>query len=141
MWNESDDLLDLDTSPEMMKAAELLENAGDSVVADTLPLKRLEALCATKCFDKIRDPWNMSVPEKNAAMDCVERCEEPMESIGTLLEEERNKILESATDCLERCRENDEACANQCIKHSITPARMDSMMSRIRSRILGYKYS
>ena len=141
MWNDSDDFLDLDASPEMQKASELLEQAGDAVVAETLPLKRLEALCVMKCFDKVRDPWSMSVSDKNTAMACVEKCEEPMESIGALLEDERNKILEATTDCLERCRENDEACANQCIKQSITPERVDSLVGRIRSRILGYKYS
>jgi hypothetical protein len=141
MWNDSDDVLDLDTTPEMKEAAHLLNQAGDEVAEDTLPLKKLEALCSLRCFDKIKDHWSMSAVEKKSVVDCIEKCEEPMESIGEVLENERNRLLEVTTDCLERCRDNDEICANKCITQSISNATIQSMLARVRARIVGYKYS
>ena len=141
MWDSSDDVLDLDTTPEMKRAAELLTQAGETIAMDLLPLKRLEALCSVKCFDKIRDPWGMSSGDKSAVMACTERCEEPLEAIGMLMEDERNKMLDGTTSCLERCRDEDEVCANRCITESISSGNIQSMISRVRARITGYKYS
>ena len=141
MWNDSDDILELDTTPEMKQAAELLNRAGDAVAEDSLPLKKLEALCSLRCFDNIRDHWNMSAVEKSKTLACIEKCEEPMESIGDVIEDERNRMLESTTNCLERCRDDDEICANRCITQSISQSSIDSMISRVRARIIGYKYS
>jgi len=141
MFTDSDDILDLETTPEMKQAAELLEKAGDSVAEDSLPLKKLEALCSLRCFDKIRDHWNMSTTEKHGVLGCIEKCEEPMESIGNVIEDERNKMLESTTNCLERCRDDDEICANRCITQSISQSSVQSMVDRVRARIIGYKYS
>ena len=141
MWGSDEDILGFDTSPEMKKASHLLERAGDMVAEDTLPLKKMEASCAIRCFDKVRDIWNMSTNEKRLIMSCVEKCEEPMEQVGDVLEEERNKMLESTTSCLERCREDDESCANQCISSTLTDVRVNDMISRVRAKILAYKYS
>lgn len=141
MWNDHDDVLDLDTSPEMKQAAGLLSKAGDAVAEDSLPLKKLEALCSLRCFDNIRDHWNMSDSEKSTTLSCIEKCEEPMESIGDVIEGERNRMLESTTNCLERCRDDDEICANRCIKMSISESSINAMISRVRARIIGYKYS
>ena len=141
MWHESDDILDMDSSPEMMQAADLLSKAGDAVAEDTLPLKKLEALCSLRCFDRIRAHWTMSNSEKQTVLSCIEKCEEPMESIGEVIENERNRMLESTTECLERCKEDDEICANRCITQSISHKSVQSMIDRVRARIVGYKYS
>jgi hypothetical protein len=141
MWESGDDILDFETSPEIRRASELLSRAGDQVAEDTLPLKKLEATCALKCFDKVRDLWSMSSSEKRSVMECVEKCEEPMERIADVLEDERNKMLETTTNCLERCREDDEVCAGKCLSSTLTTDRIDSMVERVRAKILAYKYS
>jgi hypothetical protein len=140
MWDDEEDLLELETSPELKAAAKMLEQAGESVASDSLPLKKIEALCNLRCFDRITDPWNMTISEKRTALDCVEKCEEPMDTIGDVIEDERNKMLEATTSCLERCGENDEACANRCITQSFSPARVDQMMQRVRARIMSFRY-
>jgi hypothetical protein len=140
MWDDEDDVLELETTPEMKAAAEMLAKAGEEVAEDTLPLKKMEALCNFKCFDRIKDPWTMGRSEKRAVLDCVEKCEQPMETIGAVIEDERNKMLEATTSCLERCGEEDEACANRCITQSFSPARLDQMMDRVRSRIMSFRY-
>ena len=140
MWNDDDDILELETTPEMRAAAEMLAKAGEAVAEDTLPLKKIEALCNLKCFDNIRDPWNMDQSSKKAVLECVEKCEQPMEAIGAVIEDERNKMLEATTSCLERCGEDDEACANRCITQSFSSTRLDQMMDRVRQRILSFRY-
>jgi len=140
MWDDSDDVLDLDTTPEMRAAADLLSRAGESVAEDTLPLKKAEALCSLKCFDKIDDAWSMHQSQKNDVLGCIEKCEEPMETIGAVIEDERNKMLEMTTTCLERCNDNDEDCANRCITQTISRTRVDQMMDRVRSRIFSFRY-
>ena len=141
MWGDDSDILDLHGSPEMRRASEMLSQAGDALALDTLPLKNKEATCSTKCFEKVRDVWNMSSEEKLNVLGCVEKCEEPLEHIGELLDEERVRIIESTSECLEKCREDDESCANRCVSSSITQERVDSMIDRVRARILSYKYS
>ncbi len=141
MFGSEEDLLGFDTSPEMRRASELLGKAGDTVAEDTLPLKKLEASCALRCFEKVRDIWGMTANEKKFVMECVESCEDPMERVGDVLEEERNKMLESTANCLERCREDDDSCANQCISSTLTDTRVNEMIARVRSKILAYKYS
>lgn len=140
MWEDDDDFLELETSPEMKAAAKMLEEAGETVAGDTLPLKKIEALCNLRCFDRISDPWNMTSSDKRATLDCVEKCEEPMEAIGAVIEDERNKMLEGTTSCLERCGEDDEACANRCITQSFSASRVDQMMDRVRARIRSFRY-
>lgn len=137
---DSEDVLDIDMSPEMRDASELLGKAGEAVATESLPLKRLEAMCSVKCFDKVRDPWSMSSTEASNVLSCIEKCEEPMEKIGYVIEEERNKMLERTTMCLEQCKENDDACANRCVSETISSFRVDEMISRVRSRIQGFRY-
>jgi hypothetical protein len=140
MWDGSDDILDLETTPEMHAAAELLSKAGETVAMETLPLKKAEALCSMKCFNRIDDPWSLSVQEKEEILRCIEKCEEPMEIIGEVIEDERNKMLEMTTSCLERCNDNDESCANRCISQTISAGRINQMMERVRTRISSFRY-
>ena len=141
MWGNDSDILDLHGTPEMKNASDLLSKAGEDLALDTLPLKQMEAACATKCFEKVRDAWNLSLGEKATILECIERCEEPLETVGELLEEERLRMIETTSNCLESCREEDEACANRCISSTITQKSVSSMIDRVRSRILSYKYS
>lgn len=141
MFEAEDDILDYNVSPEMSRASELLAKAGDSVAEDTLPMKKIEANCALRCFESVRDVWSMSMSEKRTVMECVEKCEEPMERIAGVLEEERNRMLDLTSNCLERCREDDEVCASSCISSTLTSERIDAMVARVRAQILGYKYS
>lgn len=137
---DSDDILDIDLSPEMRDASELLSNAGETVALDSLPLKRLEAMCSTKCFDRIRDPWSISSQEASGVLGCIEKCEKPMEAVGEIIEEERNKMLESTTFCMERCREDDDVCANKCIRDTISSMRVNQMLDRVRAKIQSFRY-
>jgi hypothetical protein len=141
MWESTEDFLDIDSSPELREAADLLAKAGDSIAEESLPLKKLEATCALKCFEKIRDIWSMSAPEKLAVVECVERCEEPMEAIGAVLEEERNRMLEATTNCLEKCSDDDDMCANRCISQTLPSTTVVGMVSRVRAKILAFKYA
>lgn len=141
MYPTDEDLLDLNVSPEVSRASELLAQAGETLAEDALPLKKLEATCALRCFESVRDIWNMSSSTKRFVSECVEKCEEPMERVGEVLERERDSMLEATATCLERCPENDEACANRCISTTLSADRMESMISRVRSTIVGYKYS
>ena len=140
MWEDEDDVLDLESSPEMKAAAEMLARVGETVAEDTLPLKQMESLCNLKCFDRIKDVWSMSQSDKRSVLECVEKCEEPLETIGAVIEDERNKMLEATTNCLERCSEDDEACANRCITQSFSQPRLDQLMNRVRSRIMSFRY-
>ena len=140
MWDDTEDVLDLETSPEMQAAAEILSKAGETVAMETLPLKKAEAMCLLKCFDRIRDPWALSTKEKQETLSCIEQCEEPMETIGAVIEDERNKMLEMTTSCLERCNDNDESCANRCISQTISENRVNQMMERVRARIFSFRY-
>lgn len=141
MWGDDSDILDLHSTPELKRATELLSQAGEDLALDTLPLKLKEATCATRCFEKVRDYWNMSLVEKTSVFQCVEKCEEPLESIGEVLEDERARMIEATGECLEKCKEGDESCANRCISSTITEARIASMGERIRAQILSFKYS
>ena len=141
MWESTEEFLDLDTSPELRAASELLSKAGDAIAEESLPLKKLEATCALKCFEKIRDIWSMSAADKSTVMACVERCEEPMDNIGMVLEEERNRMLEGTTNCLEKCGDDDDMCANRCISQTLTSNTIEGMVSRVRAKILAYKYA
>lgn len=137
---DSDDVLDIDLSPEIRDAGELLSQAGETVALDSLPLKRLEAMCSVKCFDRVKDPWSMPSTESSSVLNCIEKCEQPMEAIGEVIEEERNKMLESTTFCMERCKEDDEVCANRCIRDTISSMRVGQMLDRVRSRISAFRY-
>ena len=140
MWGaDSDDILDLEVSPEIKHAASVLEKAGEQIALDSLPLKRLEALCGMKCFRDIQDVWNMSSSKKRDTLACVEQCEAPMEALGEVIESERDKILEGATSCVESCPPNDENCMNRCIGSSLSQPAVNSMLDRVRSSIQGYR--
>jgi hypothetical protein len=141
MFDSDEDMLGLDISTEMRKAMDLLGKAADSVAEDTLPLRKLEASCALRCFEKVRDVWRMSADEKKFVMECVDKCEAPMISVGDLFDDERNSMLKSTSNCLERCKEDDESCANRCISSTLTENRLNEMVTRVRSKILAYKYS
>ena len=141
MFGDSEDFLDLEMSPELKAASNLLSRAADMVAEESLPLKKIESTCALKCFEKIRDVWSMSLSDKSNVMACVERCEEPMDSIATFLEEERNRMLDKTTSCLERCGDDDEICANRCVADTLTSDRIDGMVERVKAKILAFKYT
>ncbi len=141
MFDDNDDVLNLDASPELLAASRMLEKAGMDVAEDILPLKKLEATCALRCFERIKDVWSMTKSDRETVMSCIEKCEEPMEAIGELIEDERSKMLESATRCLEQCGADDENCASACISGSPTQDRINTMLQRVRSRIHNYRYS
>ena len=140
MFGDSEDILGLETTPEMRAASDLLMKSAEAIAGYSLPLKKAESTCALKCFSSIHDHWNMSTAEKTKVMDCIERCEEPMEMVVDMVETERSSLIEAAVTCLERCEENDEACANKCITQCLTIERVDSMVDRVRAKIDSFRF-
>ena len=140
MWEASDDILDLDSTPEMRAASDLLLKAAESIAEYSVPLKKVESACATSCFDGVKDHWNMPRSQLTTVMSCIEKCEEPMEAVGVVVDDERNKIVEATTNCLERCSEEDEVCGSRCITSTISQDRVQNMVDRVRSRIDRFRY-
>ena len=134
--NNAEDELSMSTEfPEFAAAAKAMERAGEKIQLASLPLQKGVAECTVRCFKGVRDPWELSPAQGAEIAKCMEQCEQPVSRSESVLEEERNELLKGAIDCMSQCAEGDNSCYQRCVKDNMNQMRVDSMVSRVVSRM------
>ena len=72
--------------PEFAEATRAMEAAGERIQLAALPLQKVVAECTARCFSGIRDAWEAKKSEAEEISRCVQRCEEPVSRLDTLLD-------------------------------------------------------
>ena len=121
--------------PEFAEATRAMEAAGERIQLAALPLQKVVAECTARCFSGIRDAWEAKKSEAEEISRCVQRCEEPVSRLDTLLDKERNSVVKDAMDCMQRCSENDDDCYKSCVKNNLSARTIDGMVTRVMSQI------
>ena len=121
--------------PEFVEATRAMEAAGEKIQLAALPLQKVVAECTAKCFAGIRDVWQAKKSEAEQISRCVQKCEEPISGLDTLLDSERNALVKDAMNCMQRCSEGDDDCYKNCVKNNLNSFKIDDMVSRVVSQI------
>ena len=124
-----------DDFPEFSEATKSMEAAGERIQLAALPLQKIVAECTARCFSGIRDAWEAKRSEAEEISRCVERCEEPVSRLDSLLDKERNSVVKEAVDCMQRCSEGDDDCYKQCVRTNLSARKIDDMVLRVISQI------